>query len=187
MREVPQVVDTPLQIGSTAAPFEQAEPPKHEVPPGTVRHVPWVPGSAQDWQAPAQAELQQKPPAQNPLLHWSLRVQATPLPAGGTHWPVALHAVPETQSASVVHEAAQTLELAQRYGAQLCNAPQVVETPSQIGSVATPFEQTEPPRQEVPPGTVRHVPWEPGSAQDWQAPVQAVLQQKPPAHNPLLH
>ncbi len=65
--------------------------------------VPWTPGCAQDSQAPVQAVLQQTPPEQNPLLHWVLWVQATPLPAGGTHWPAELQVVPGTQSASVVH------------------------------------------------------------------------------------
>ena len=78
-------METPSQIGSTAAPFEQSAPTRHEVPAGTMPQVPCCPGSAQDWQVPVQAVLQQKPPAQNPLLHWSLRVQATPLPAGGAH------------------------------------------------------------------------------------------------------
>ena len=111
-------------------------------------------------------------------------MHATPLPAGGTHWPAALHLVPDTQSVSVAQEVAQTLELAQRYGAQLREAPQVVETPLQAGTVATPFEQAEPPEQEVPAGTMTQVPRAPGCTQDWQAPVQGLLQQTPLTQKP---
>ena len=111
MREVPQVVDTPLQIGSTAAPFEQAELPKHEVPPGTVRHVPGCRAARKT--AGAGAGRVATAARAEPAAALVAPRAGDAAAGGGTHWPVALHAVPETQSASVVHEAAQTLELAQ--------------------------------------------------------------------------
>jgi hypothetical protein len=79
-----------------AAPWSVHLPAGSALPVATLVQVPSVPDSAHDWQAPAQALLQQTPWAQKPLLHWSFDEQLAPLPAlphelevqrlGDTHW-----------------------------------------------------------------------------------------------------
>ena len=77
----------PLQVaaGVKTAAVQLAAP--HTVPAGAEVQVPTVPAPAQETQAPVQALLQQTPPAQKPLAHWTLLVQAAPSDAGATHPP----------------------------------------------------------------------------------------------------
>jgi hypothetical protein len=48
-------------------------------PAGTLVQAPWLPVNPQDWQVPVQAELQQKPCAQNPELQLAAAVHAAPI------------------------------------------------------------------------------------------------------------
>ncbi len=63
-----------------AAPWSLHIPAGSALPFGTLVHVPRLPDRLQDWQAPPQAELQQTPWAQKPLLHWEFEVQLAPPP-----------------------------------------------------------------------------------------------------------
>jgi hypothetical protein len=52
---------------------------KGSCPAGTLVQAPWLPVRPQDWQVPAQAELQQNPCAQNPELQLVPAVHAAPI------------------------------------------------------------------------------------------------------------
>ena len=54
-------------------------PAGSELPVGTLVQAPRLPDRLQDWQAPLQAELQQTPCAQKPLLHCEFDEQVAPL------------------------------------------------------------------------------------------------------------
>lgn len=85
------------------APWSLHMPDGSALPVATLVQVPRVPDSAQDWQAPLQALLQQTPWEQKPLLHWSLDEQLAPLldgphelfeqRLGAMHWVSALQAL----------------------------------------------------------------------------------------------
>jgi hypothetical protein len=168
--------------------------------------------SAHDWQAPVQAEVQQKPWAQvRPVRHSAEVTQAWP--AGLRPHDPLMHTAGEVQSALVTQEFLQT-PVPQPYGKQEeaggvlhLPAPSQVEAPVNVdvppGQLegmhwvcATyswqlplpshlPFDWQEvdplswqmPAGSTWPTGTLVHVPSEPWSAQDWQAPLQAELQQ----------
>ncbi len=66
-------------VPQLAAPWSLHMPAGSELPVGTFVHAPRLPDRLQAWQAPLQAELQQTPCAQNPLLHWLLDEQVAPL------------------------------------------------------------------------------------------------------------
>jgi hypothetical protein len=56
-----------------------------------------------------------------------------------------------------------------------------------VPQVAVPWSLQMPAGSVVPVATLVQVPIVPASEQDWQAPVQALSQQKPCAQKPLLH
>jgi hypothetical protein len=99
----------------------------------TVEQVPGEVGSAQDWQVPVQAVVQQTPSTQKLLAH-SL---------GAAHWApggfgpqvLLMQAVPVSQSATVSHTFVQTPS-AQRKGWQSCTpGGRQVPSPSQVPAV----------------------------------------------------
>jgi hypothetical protein len=67
-------------VPQLAAPWSLQRPAGSTVPFATLVQVPRLPVSAQDWQAPAQAELQQTPCAQKLLWHWVALEQLAPFP-----------------------------------------------------------------------------------------------------------
>jgi hypothetical protein len=89
-------------VPQLAAPMSLHIPDGSTFPVATLVHVPSVPASAHDWQAPLHALSQQKPCAQNPLLHWLPVEHEAPLLArpheliwhrfGDTHCTSALQA-----------------------------------------------------------------------------------------------
>ena len=85
-------------------------------PFGTLVQVPTVPVSAQDWQVPAHAALQQKPWAQKPVRHSGPLPQATPMPFL-TQLP-PLHVNGATQSVSTLQVALHT-PVPQAYGSHI--------------------------------------------------------------------
>lgn len=83
------------------------------VPSGTA---PQCPALLQAWQAPVQAESQQRPSAQKPVLQSVLTVQVCPIPDLSPHLLVTvLHATPVVQSALVVQLVLHWVALRQRY------------------------------------------------------------------------
>lgn len=93
-------------VPQLVAPWSLHIPAGSALPVATFVHVPSVPDSAHDWQAPLQALSQQTPWAQKPLLHWSADEQVVPLLAlphefgptwphtlGGRHWLSAVQAL----------------------------------------------------------------------------------------------
>ena len=58
--------------------------------PLTAVHLPTLPATSQAWHWPPQAELQQTPSTQLPLVHWSDAPQAAPLASVGTQACAAL-------------------------------------------------------------------------------------------------
>jgi hypothetical protein len=66
-------------VPQLAAPVSLHMPAGSALPVATFVQVPKLPDSEQDWQAPPQAELQQTPWAQKPLLHCELDEQVAPL------------------------------------------------------------------------------------------------------------
>jgi hypothetical protein len=140
-------------VHSRHAPFPSQEPSVWHVegavfvhaaegPTGTAWHVPREPVTAHDWQAPAQAELQQKPWAQMVDTHSTLPPHGCPF-GFRPHSPVVvLQTLGAVQSAAVVagvqlvlHAVAPHLNEPQDIAAGVVHAP----APSQVEAAVDKF------------------------------------------------
>jgi hypothetical protein len=128
----------PLQVPSVpqvAAPWS-AHWPRGSTPAGTLLHVPALPDSAHDLQAPAQSVLQQTPWAQNPDWH---SVPTPHVAPGGLRPQLpALQVAGAAQSASTEQVVRHWPFVPQTYGVQswLVALPQV-PNPSQRASAVS--------------------------------------------------
>jgi hypothetical protein len=85
---------------SASLPSQEAVP--HTVPSAVGEQVPCFPATAHDWQAPQDADPQQNPSVQKPLMHSPAAPHAAPFAFRLVHelpWQV----YPATQSELVVH------------------------------------------------------------------------------------
>jgi len=177
--------------------------------------APRLPETLQDLQVPLQAVSQQVPSTQRPLLQVADEVQAWPLASlqaplpSQTFVPVqGLAAMGSGFPAGMwvqlprLAERAQDLQVSVQSEAQQTLSTQnpVAQSPARVQAWPVAFLQAPAPSQALvpvqgvvalvsccPTGMLAHVPWKPDTAQDWQTPVQEILQQKVSAQKPVAH
>jgi hypothetical protein len=127
-----------------------------EGPTGKGLHVPIAPGTAHDWHAPVQAELQQKPWAQTPDTHSTFPPHAWPFGFKPHRPVVALQTAGGAQSAALVageqlalHAAPPHLNDPQDTAAGVLQAP----SPSHVEAAVDWFVAT------LQLGSLQTVPW----------------------------
>jgi len=111
-------------VPQLVAPWSLHMPAGSELPVATFVQVPRLPDRLQDWQAPLQAELQQTPWAQKPLLHCVLAEQVAPLldvpheleaqRLGVRHWVSTVHELKHLLPLQVYGLQASVLGVTQR-------------------------------------------------------------------------
>jgi hypothetical protein len=148
-------------VRQVGPPLQKLTPHSEEgsVPAGSGRQRPALVGRLQAWQVPSHADSQQVPSTHWPEAHWLAPAQAADWGSLGVQVP-ALQKAPAAHAASLVH-----------WAGQLPPCPEQTYAPH-AG------------RPALPSGAGVQVPSEPGESHRSQAPVQAVLQQRPSAQAP---
>ena len=182
-------------------PFAMHSPGGAGIPDGTVAQVPFaepVSVIVHAWHVPLHAELQQTPPTQSPLVQSSPEnvawLHAAPFPPFAVHMPPLQYA-PATHWASVLHEMSHAVMPAlHTYSPQGAVPPPWVHMPvlAQVFALVCVPAVQDWAAQTAPVTALPQVPVPvpdclSDAAQAWQAPLHAVLQQKPSTQKPLRH
>jgi hypothetical protein len=192
-----QSSDVPLQLSATShAPAEG----RQVGPAATGEQVPTLPGRVQDAQAFVQAVLQQTPLTQvRPTAHWLLEAQAPPW-VWNVHAPLAqipgqlwLACDAQSPAPSQIEAGVRPVEgapLAQEAAWHCVPKGHFAHCPAWHWPVFPQVDWTCAPH--IPCGSAlavipTQVPRLPAMLQEWQAVLQALLQQTPCAHCPLWH